>query len=128
LQYLNESFPWTTPEELAALAQFQNLAAEESEAAGEVYRFLMRRREPVPYLGSYPMEFTSINYVSLEHLFPLVADHTEKAIVHLEKDVSDIQDSEARALVQNIVDMKRRHLQTFRALAAAYPETHSTVR
>ncbi len=128
LQYLSESFPWTTPEELEALAQFQKLAVEEREGAAALARFLTSRRQSVPYLGSFPMEFTSINYISLEHLFPLVADHTRKSMDHLEKDLNDIQDSEPRALVQNIVDMKRRHLQTLKELAAAYPETHSTVR
>lgn len=128
LQYVTESFPWTTPEERAALAEFQQLAAEERDGTAALGRYLASCRLVVPYLGSFPMEFTSINYVSLEHLFPLLAEHAKLALDRLEKDLEEIEDLEARNLVQNMVDTKRRHLQRLESLAAAYPETHSTVR
>jgi hypothetical protein len=128
LQYVTESFPWTTPEEREALPEFQRLAAEERDGAAALGRYLANCRQLVPYLGAFPMEFTSINYVSLEHLFPLLAEHAKQSLDRLDRDLMDIQDVEARCLVQNIVDTKRRHLQTLEALAAAYPETHSTVR
>ena len=68
LQYVSDAFPWTTPDELAALAKLQSLIAEEKEGAGAIAEFLTQNKQPLPYLGSYRMSFTTMNFVSLEHL------------------------------------------------------------
>jgi hypothetical protein len=128
LQYVSNAFPWITEQEQAALVQLQALVAEEREAAARLSRLLNRRRHIVPYLGAYPMAFTTINYVALEHLLPQLADYERRALADLENDLVRVTDPEARAEVQQIANMKRRHLQTLEQMAAAYPETFSTVR
>src|SRR4051794_12372552 len=67
-QYVRDAFPWTTSEEHSALVQVRQLVDEEGRAAAELARFLQRQRRTMPPLGSYPMNFTDINYISLEHL------------------------------------------------------------
>jgi rubrerythrin len=128
VQYVSESFPWITTGEQEALIQFQQLVEEERQATASIAQFLARHRRPLPYFGAYPMSFTTINFVSLEHLLPLLADHEQRALADRERALAGVTDPEARALLQNLVDMKRRHLQTLQALAAAHPETFSTVR
>jgi rubrerythrin len=127
LQYVSDSFPWTTLEERQPLETLQALVAEEREGTAALARYLARKRLATPYLGSYPMAFTSINFISFEHLLPMLADDTRKSLERLEKDLGKITDPEARCLVQNVVAMKKRHLQALEALATTCPETYSTV-
>ena len=128
LQYVSESFPWVTPDEREALAQFKRLVDEERQGAGGLTRLLARRGHAFPYIGPYPMEYTTINYVSLEHLLPLLAGTERCSLAGLENDLAAIQDPEARAEVEKIVALKRRHAEILEAMAAAYPEKHSTIR
>lgn len=126
LFYVSEAFPWTTPEEQEALAEFQRLVEEESKELGALLK-LLAREHIFPAPAAFPMNFTTINFISLEHLFPMLIDYERRNLAELEKDEKDIVDLEARTLVQRMVATKRRHLQTLETLAAAHPETNSTV-
>ena len=128
LQYVNDSFPWTTQDEREALAQFQKLVEEERQGAGALVRLLARRGHVFPYIGPYPTEFTNINYVSLEHLLPMLVDAERRSLAGLERDLAAVDGAEARAQVEKIVAMKRRHAATLEAMAAAHPEKYSTIR
>src|SRR5437764_1026999 len=89
LLYVSEAFPWTTPEEQGALQQFQELALKEGAAVGEL-RKALARHHIFPPPGSFPMSFTTINFVSLEHLLPLLADEERRTLGELEKDASAV--------------------------------------
>jgi len=117
LTYISESFPWTTPGGQEALARFQEMAAEEQQVAAGLGRFLARHRGMPPYFGPYPESFTTLNYVAWEHLLPLLVQYQNRAIAELEHDLTAISDPQARAEVEKVLNMKRRHLQTLKALA-----------
>jgi hypothetical protein len=121
LQYVSESFPWTTREEVAALGKLQTLIKEEREAAAALGRFLLKKRLTPPYLGAYPMSFTTINYVSLEHLMPLLIEHQSAAIGELESDRQQVKDPEARGMLDNLLAMKQRHLKVLEEMATSLP-------
>lgn len=127
LQYVSDAFPWITAGEQPALAEVQAMAKEERQAAAALARFLARRRLPVPYLGAYPSFFTTINYVTLEYLLPMLLDYQVKAVAGLERDLGELADPEARQQVEMILELKRRHLEKLESLAAAYPGKLSTV-
>jgi hypothetical protein len=127
LQYVSDAFPWTTPDELTALAKLQDLVAEEREGVQAIAEFLSRHKQPLPYLGSYPMSFTTMNFVSLEHLLPILIREERRAISERERELAGLKDAEAESLLRGIVAMKRRHLQFLQEMSAAHPETHSTV-
>jgi hypothetical protein len=122
LKYVSEAFPWTNTGENKALGRVQELAQEEERAVAALSQFLTRRRYGMPYLGPYPESFTTLNYVSLDHLLPLLIDHQQQAMVDTERDLAGLYDPEAREQVQKILDMKRRHLLTLEALALVHPE------
>jgi hypothetical protein len=122
LQYVSEAFPWITAKERDALARLQEITAQERDGVTRLAEFLIRCRIPPPYLGAYPMDFTTINYVSLDHLLPLLVTHQRRDIADLERDLNQITDAEARTEVQAILDAKRQHLQSLESLAAAHPE------
>jgi hypothetical protein len=128
LQYVHDAFPWTTQEEQQALVQLRALIAEEQDGVAALTQALGSRGHVYPYFGSYPMAFTTINYVSLEHLLPLLVDYERRSLHDLERDLSGLRDAQAQELVAQLVDMKRRHLKVLQDLAAAHPETASTIR
>jgi hypothetical protein len=128
LQYANEAFPWTTADEKAALAELGNLIGEERDAVGRLVELLARRGHTYPYLGSYPTTFTSVNFVSLEHLLPMLVDYEARSLGEMECDLPEMTDPEALAVVQEMVDMKQRHLELLKRMTACHPDNLSTVR
>jgi hypothetical protein len=122
LRYVSDSFPWTTPEEKPTLAQLQMLIEEERRATAAFAKFLTRQRIPLPYLGSYPVAFTTLNFISLDHLLPILVDTARQAAQELESNLASITDAESRREVQKLLDLKRRHLKLLEGLATAHPE------
>lgn len=120
LQFVGESFPWTSPGERAALAKLQEMIEAERQGTAALGRLLNRQRLPLPTLGAYPQSFTNINYVSLDFLLPLLIDNLRRSIGDLEHDLASLYDTEARAEVRNILDMKRKHLQELEKMTATY--------
>jgi len=110
LQYVSESFPWIIAGEEPALAGLQEIAREEREAVAAVARFLARNRISAAPLGPYPMNFTNINYMSLDYLVPLLIENQRHRIKEMEAALADVSDAENRGQVESHVVMKRRHL------------------
>ena len=119
LQYVSESFPWTTHEKHKVLPILFDMAKEEQDGAAAVVRFLLKQRARPPYLGAYPMSFTTINYMSLDFLLPYLIDFEKRRLAELEKDRAVLQD-EAQHLVQSLLEMKQRHLETLSRLASMH--------
>ena len=117
LQYAGESFPWSTSRDGAALDAIRKLIQEEQDGTAVLSRYLHKNHLTPPYLGAYPSYFTSYNYLSLDRLVPLLIDHQKSHIAALEDDLSGIPDGEARKQVQQLVEMKKRHLKELEALA-----------
>jgi hypothetical protein len=111
LHYVSESFPWITDEEQQALAGLQAMVKEEEKGVAAVARFLARHHVAPPPLGSYPMVFTNINYMSLEHLVPLLIEKQRHRIAEIEKAVANMSEPESRLQAETYLAMKRRHLQ-----------------
>jgi hypothetical protein len=116
LQYVNESFPWTTAKNRQVLPVLVDMVKEEQDSAAAIVKLLLRHRVRPPYLGAYPMSFTTINYMSLDFLVPYLIDFEERRIAELEKDIAGITESEARQLLQTLLSMKQRHLATLTGL------------
>jgi rubrerythrin len=128
LQYVQDAFPWTTPAELEALSQLQQIIDEERQGVAALTQFLTRKYRTFPRLGTYPSSYTTINFVSLEHLLPLLAEAERHAIPALEADIAVVKDDEAKTILVQILERKRNHLKVLEDLAQANPERFSTIR
>ena len=126
LQYISEAFPWATLAGRTALAKLDAMIAEERDAVAALSNFLRKRRVSPPYLGAYPMSFTNINYLSLQHLLPRLVVHQKQAITRLAQDLGQITDPAAREQVERMLGMKREHLQRLEELAVK-PEAAATI-
>jgi hypothetical protein len=111
LQYVSESFPWITPQEQKALASLEEMVREEREGIAAIARLLQRHHVVPAPLGPYPMTYTNINYISLDHLLPLLIENQRCRITEIERALQTIADAESRRQAESYVAMKRRHLQ-----------------
>ncbi len=118
LQYVREAFPWTRAGEDKALAELRDVIEEDRQALADLGRFLTRRRVPLPYIGSYPAEFTTVNFTSLDYLLPRLVEEQRREVGTLEAEVPAATDPEARAQLVRLLDLKRRHLGVLERLAA----------
>ena len=112
LQYVSESFPWTTPKNLHVLPVLVDMAKEEQEGAAAIVSMLLKNRVRPPYLGAYPMSFTTINYMSLDFLVPQLIDFENRRIAELNKDLTIVQGEDAQHLLMALLEIKERHLLT----------------
>lgn len=122
LLYTHDSFPWTQSEGEPALERLHALIASEREALTALGRYLLRQKVPLPFLGSYPMSFTSFNFLSLQHLVPKLIDEQTHRLADLERDRASIPDAGARAELTKLADLKRRHLEELGGLPTVSPQ------
>jgi len=117
LQYAGESFPWNTPQQEGKAEEVKQLVREEREGAAALSRYLVKHRLTPPYLGAYPSYFTSYNYLALDRLLPMLVEHQKRGLVQMEADLKALQDGATHKQVEDLVEMKRRHLKALEALA-----------
>jgi hypothetical protein len=116
LQYVRDAFPWATAAEHAVPAQITAMIDAEQAAAAALARLLLKHHISLPYVGPYPMNFADVNYVSLDHLVPMLVEHEKRAINHLERDLALLHDASARVEVQKILAIKEKHLKQMETL------------
>jgi hypothetical protein len=126
LQYASESFPWTTTGADGRPAQLQEIAQDENEAVAELARLLVRHRLSPPYLGAYPMAFTSFNYLAFDRLLPLLVEHQRRGIPLIEADLRELTDDESRAAVRHLLNVKTNNLKKLEALLLPGAEPAAT--
>jgi hypothetical protein len=118
LQYVRDAFPWTRAGEDKALVDLREVIEEDRRALMDLGRFLTRCRVPLPYVGSYPADFTTVNFISLDYLLPRLLAEQRREVGTLEAEVPAATDSEAREQLVRLLDVKRRHLGVLERLAA----------
>ena len=119
LQYVHESYPWTNPERQALLDQLLGLIEEERQGTAALAQFLTRNHLSRPFPGPYPMDFTNVNYVALDYLLPLLRQEQQRAIAWLQEQMVHLKHPEARALVQENLRTKERHLKILEGILSA---------
>jgi hypothetical protein len=123
LSYVAEAYPWTNSAGEKSLTDLQTLIAAEREAVACLGRFLVRHCVPLPYLPSYPAGFTTINFLALDFLLPRLIEEERRSIADLERDLAALMDPAARAEVEKLLDLKRRHLPQLEELASPQAST-----
>ena len=117
LQYVGEADPYTPAPAEGARRRLTALARENQEAVGQLMRFLHRAHVTPPLLGTYPTNFTTINFVSLAHVLPALRKDQERGIAQLERGIAALPESDGRHLLWQYLEMKRRHLRELEAIA-----------
>ena len=117
LQYVSESSPFSADAAHADVDGVKAAAREERDEAVRLTRFLQKKHERLAKSVSFPSDFTTMNFVTLEYLVPkLIAEH-EREIAAVAPRIDQAGDEEIRALAENHLAMKRRRLETLKRLA-----------
>ncbi len=111
LQYVHDAFPWASTGEEAALVGLQRVIAEDQQATRGLVRFMQRAKVDIPFLGSYPSWFTTINFISLDHLLPMLIREQREEIASLAAALPRVASPEAQDQIRRLLDLKRKHLQ-----------------
>ena len=126
LRYVSEAFPWINSTEEKSLAALQRLIAAERDAVVRLGQFLVRHRVTLPFLPSYPASFTTINFLALDYVLPLLVEHERHSIADLERDLTALKDQFARAEVEKLLAVKQRHLPELEALIPSQTQASLT--
>jgi hypothetical protein len=116
LQYVGDAYPWTDSAHAQELGKLQALIHEEQEMVAELARLLQRHHVPPLPSGMYPVGFTTLNFVSLDHILKLLSAYEEQSIADLQAAVGEAKHQESQHLLESFIEMKRRHLENLRAL------------
>ncbi len=119
LQYMGDAFPWTTSEDAPIVDQIKTLAAEEKALLTRIGQFLFRHRVPVTNAGQFPSSFTTMNFLALDHLLPLLVTTEDQALADLRATLPKMPEGEARDLVDKLLTLKQRNLKKLQDLHAA---------
>ena len=111
LQYAREAYPWSKAKEHAAADAVQAIAEEQADAVASLGRWLAKQRAPVSSLGAYPMHFTTMNFIAVHALLPRIVAEERQQIADVEQTCLALPAGEARAQVQDLLDLKKAHLQ-----------------
>jgi hypothetical protein len=126
LQYVSDAFPYAPAEAEPARHRLENLVQEERAFVGRLIRHLHRHHVTPPFLAAFPTRFTTINFVSLDHILPALVKDDELGIGDLERGLAGLPESDERHLLAELLDLKRRHLQELHEIArnVARAEAH----
>jgi hypothetical protein len=118
LSYVGDAYPWAQAKSGSTLNRLKQMVAEEREAVAALGRFLTRRRAAVGYIGSYPSNFTTINFLGLRHVLTRLVEWEKESVSDLQHDLGRLRgDVEARPLVEKLLAAKREHLANLEILA-----------
>ncbi len=123
LRYVGEAYPWAGANGGGALKRLRDIEAEDREATASLGRFLFRRHVPPSFFGTFPVGFTTINFLSLEHLLPRLVADQRRAVADLERDAAAVSDPDAKAELEKLLAVTREHLSELEALKAPRGES-----
>lgn len=119
LQYVGEASPWYPREAAGTLDRIQALAAEERDEVARVTRWLQKKHERVPVLGSFPSHFTTMNFVTLDYLLPKLVADNQRETREVEHFLGQSTEEDVRSILQGFLDLKQKHGQALSELASA---------
>jgi hypothetical protein len=110
LQYISAATPWASAVDKPLVVKINLLAAEELKALEMLALWMESKRISLPYLGAFPTNFTSYNFVDIRKLLkPLVAEQ-RKELADLETNANSLIDDDSRKQIATLVELNRKHL------------------
>lgn len=115
--YLADACPWTHTGDEKATATLANIVADQQALAGRIAELIDDRSGRVD-TGSFPMEYTDMNLLSLDFLLLELVRCQKRDIASIEQVVSALAaDREARDLAEEVLGAARAHLEALEDLA-----------
>ena len=125
LQYLSESSPWVRGESAAAGQSLELLAADQRRDVRELAEFLDAREWSVDF-GSFPTEYTDLQFLSLTSLMAGLIHSQEGQVATISeasRTLSGSGDAEASAILDAAGSREQQILEALRRLSAQLQAT-----
>jgi hypothetical protein len=123
LHYLRDAFPWTTSKGSPALSELKEIIHDEEAAVDALGRFLVCQRIRLAPLGSFPSNFTGSNFLTLEHDLGKLLKSEQNTLQALEKDLPAVTEPQAKALLEDLLTLKRANIAKLQKLLSPTPQT-----
>jgi len=118
LQYVGESWPWSSEDESDIHTAVERMVAEQHDTVLQIAGLLDERGHRITY-GQYPSDYTSLHYVALDYLLDQLIAQQQDLAGELSGVVEEAAgDEAAHALLSAAADQARRHAVELAALAA----------
>jgi hypothetical protein len=118
LQYVGESWPWTSEDEEGERATVERIVAEQRATVLELATLLDERAHRTTY-GQYPSEYTSLHYVALDYLLDQLVDQQQSLAAELGAAADEAAGDDAvHAVIAAAAEQARRHAGELAGLAA----------
>jgi hypothetical protein len=110
LQYIDQADPWVGHGDRPIFDKLRQLAADERETLEAFANWLDAEKVPLPYLGAFPINFTSFNFVAIRKIIkPLIAEQSRE-LAALEADARLVSNEIAKHQVEALIKLNRQHL------------------
>lgn len=128
LQYVSESFPWTSTTKQEIGEQVNVVAARQRQDVTEIVDLLTGREHFVDF-GAFPTEYTDLQFLALDKLFDDLTTSQSalcEQISAAAAELSAIEDEEAAALLTSILTHQKDAGTALNELKAELAETAGT--
>lgn len=115
--YLMDATPWTHPGDQAATVALRSVVKTQRSLAERIATLIGARGGAVDS-GEYPMEFTDLNFLSLDYLLKELARCGQRQVAGIESIVDRLLDTEARELAQEVLGAEKAHIEMFQDLSS----------
>ncbi|MCA9063190.1 MAG: hypothetical protein KDA96_09025 [Planctomycetaceae bacterium] len=119
LQYVAESSPWVSTKQVGLAERVEGLAAAQRQDVGEIANLLTSREFAVDF-GTFPTEYTDLQFLSLSRLIGLICSGQDRICRTIENGVTSLQtagDIDAAELLDSILAHERELGSAFEELA-----------
>jgi hypothetical protein len=114
--YLADACPWTHPGDESATTALTHILADQQAMVGRLGELIDARGGRVDR-GSFPMEYTDMNLLSLDFLLLEMIRCQKRDLVDIERIVAGLgTDREARELAEEVLGSERAHLEALEDL------------
>jgi hypothetical protein len=114
--YLSDATPWTHPGDEQATQTLARIVDDQRRDINRLAELILQRSGRVD-LGHWPMEYTDLNFLSLDFLLRELVRHQQQDIAQIERCVSLLsQDRPARELAEEILGSEKAHLEALEEL------------
>jgi hypothetical protein len=118
IMYLAEADPWTQPEQQQAAETLQRIVDDQRRDVNRLAELIIDRFARIDP-GQWPMEFTDLNFLSLDYLLLELVRHQRQDIAQIQRCVAMLTgDRRARDLAEEILGSEKAHLEALEELVS----------
>ncbi len=103
LQYVGEAWPWASADDETERQAIEELVSRQRNMIAQLAQFLHQRDWPLE-VGTYPTEYTDLQYLSLDYFRRLLVDDAQAVVSEIERTLSMCQsDGEITEMLESFL-------------------------